>query len=218
LRLDGECQEQAEAVIRRRFPGHDVLGEEDPSGAARGECAGTQWIIDPIDGTVNFSHGLPAWCCSVAVAVNGKVAAGAVYAPATNECFTAATGHPARLNGRIIHVSRTRCVARALVLTGLDKSVDPRRPSFEIFRRLSASAQKARVMGSAALDICRVACGQADGYFESGIYLWDVAAAGLVVRQAGGRAEILRRLDNGRLQFLASNGRIHRALRRLVGS
>jgi myo-inositol-1(or 4)-monophosphatase len=214
LRLDLECQALAERLLRRRFPGHAFLGEEGtPLAAAEGMV---EWVVDPIDGTVNFSHGLPFWCCSVAARSGDEVLAGAVYAPALDELYTAAVGAPARRNGRALRVSRERSVSRALVMTGLDKSQDPRRPSFETFRRLSAHVQKARVVGCAAVDLCRVAAGEADAYFESGIYVWDIAAAGLMVRQAGGRTEVLEDLGGHRMRYLGSNGALHAALRRLV--
>ena len=103
-----------------------------------------------------------------------------------------------------------------MIMTGLDKKVSPKVPPFGLFEALSARVQKTRIFGSAALDLCQVAAGRADGYFESGIYIWDVAAAGLIVRQAGGKADILRHQDRSRLCFAASNGHIHKALRRVV--
>ncbi len=215
LHLDVECQAVAERAIRERFPGHAILGEE---GSPAGGGGDFRWIIDPIDGTVNFSHGLPFWCCSIAAEYRGETVAGTVYAPALGECYTAAAGGPARCNGRILAVSTVASLAQSIVLTGLDKNVNPRLPPFELFRELSAHVQKARIMGAAALDICRVAAGQADGYFETGIYIWDVAAGAFIVRQAGGCAEVMRRDPgpDGRLAFLASNGLIHSALRAVI--
>jgi myo-inositol-1(or 4)-monophosphatase len=217
LRLDLESQARAEAVIRARFPEHAVLGEEqaDPSAS---EPAGDafRWVIDPIDGTVNFSHGFPIWCCSVAVQHRGEVVAGAVYAPALQDLYQATAAGPALCNGAPLRVSEVDTLAGALVFTGLDKSVDPLLPPFALFERIAASVQKARIIGSAALDICHVAAGRGDGYFEAGIYLWDVAAAGLIVRRAGGQAETLSRREGHRLRFLATNGRIHEALKAVV--
>lgn len=217
LTLDGECQSRAERIIGERFPEHAIRGEESAA-RPRGKPSRTriEWIIDPIDGTVNFSHGLPFWACSVAATCGGQTIAAAVYAPAWDELFTAAAGWPAKLNGRPIRVSRVNALSRSIVLTGLDKRIDPRLPPFEIFRAISAGVQKARVLGSASLDICHVACGRADGYFETGIYIWDIAAGRLILQQAGGKAEILRRLGGDRLQFIATNGLIHHALKSLI--
>ena len=219
LKLDQECQTVAERVIRSRFPTHHILGEESAAERAPTPDAGAyEWVIDPIDGTVNFSHGLPFWCRSVAVRQGATVLAGAVYAPVLKELYTAVRGGPALCNGEPIHVSATRRLSAALVMTGLDKAPDPRLPSLAVFRALANAVQKTRVMGSAALDICRVASGQADGYFETGIYVWDISAAGLIVERAGGRTEILREFGGHRLAFLASNGALHTALRRAIAA
>ena len=215
LKLDHECQERAERVIRRAYPDHAILGEES-TGPRQTSASGFEWVIDPIDGTVNFSHGQPFWCCAIAACYRGQTVAAAVFAPALNELYTATSHAPARCNGQLLRVSPVARLDHALVMSGLDKSMDPRLPPFEVFRTLSAHTQKTRIAGCAALDICRVARGQADGYFESGIYIWDVAAAGLIAERAGGRGEILQRQDGGRLCFLASNGHIHRPLRALV--
>ncbi len=218
LRLDLESQAVAESVLRRRFPDHRILGEESTGADARPDDGGCEWIIDPIDGTVNFSHGLPFWCCSIAVRAAGRVRAGVVYAPALDECYTATWDGPAECNGRPLAVSAVASLAAALVMTGLDKNIDPRLPPFEVFRALSGAVQKARICGTAALDLCRVAAGQADGYFENGIYIWDIAAAGLIVERAGGRSEILADLGEGRLRHLATNGLLHDPLRALIQS
>lgn len=221
LHLDLESQHKAEEVIRAAFPAHAILGEEKGvhvSGAEPPAASGAEplWIIDPIDGTVNFSHGLPLWCSSVAVRVGEDVVAGAVYLPAMRETYTAALGGPALCNGQPIRVSGTARLEDALVLTGLPMKQDHDMPTLGIVRAVSPRVQKVRVMGAAAVDLCYVACGRADGYFESGIYLWDVAAAGLVARQAGARAEVIERLTDVRLRYICTNGRIHDALKEIV--
>jgi myo-inositol-1(or 4)-monophosphatase len=217
LKLDVESQEKAESVIRARFPDHAILGEEDPYEARipRND-SGCLWIIDPIDGTVNFSHGLPAWCCSVAVQRGQQVVAGAVFAPELNRLFTAAIGQPALCNGEPIHVSSTPTLAASIVCTGTGKNSETGMSPFQFFERIATAAQRPRITGCAALDICFVACGAADGYFESGVFLWDVAASGLIVQQAGGRAEPLEFFDAKRLRFVASNGLIHEELKQLL--
>ena len=219
LKLDVECQEQAENLILSRFPEHAVMGEEETSRAAAHpeSRADYEWIIDPIDGTVNFAHGFRWWCSVVGVRCRGEMLAGAVFAPALDELYTATASRPACVNGTPIHVSATDSLTGAIVMTGMDKKVLPGVPPNEIFSRIAAATQKARIMGSAALDICRVACGQAEGYFEAGIYVWDVAAAGLIVQRAGGAAETIQRLENGRLCFLASNGVLHADLKQAIG-
>lgn len=215
LKLDVECQAIAERTILQAFPGHAILGEETAGDAAPTHSPYV-WIIDPIDGTVNFSHGLPFWCCSVAVQYQGRTVAGAVYGPALKELFTATVDGPARCNGRRLRVSETRRFDAAMVLTGLDQKLTRHMPRLGVFQAIAENARKARVMGAAALDICRVAAGQADGYFESGIYTWDVSAAGLVVERAGGKTESLAAMGPHRMMFMATNGRIHRTMKRLI--
>ena len=215
LLLDSECQKKAEEVIRSAFPAHPILGEE---GGAFDAAAETLWIIDPIDGTVNFMHGLPLWCSSVAVRAGGEIAAGAVYVPVMKECFTAALDRPAMCNGRPIQASTTDRLADAIVLTGLSKNIDENLHTLDVLKAVSMKVQKARIMGAAAVDICNVACGRADAYVEAGIYLWDIAAAGLIARQAGARTEVLEEFSDVRFRFLCTNGKIHDALREVVVS
>jgi myo-inositol-1(or 4)-monophosphatase len=220
LRLDVECQEIAESVIRSVFPLHDILGEEDASIREGGEQTGAaspyEWIIDPIDGTVNFYHGMPIWCSSVAVRLKGEVVAGAIAAPGMSELYLACVDQPATCNGRPLSVSDVETLDRAMVTTGMDKRPALGVQPLSIMNRIALNTQKARVLGSAALDLCHVAAGRCDGYFEAGIYLWDVAAAGLMVRRAGGRTDVLHEGEGHRMAFLASNGRLHEALRDLV--
>jgi len=217
LALDVECQEKAEAVIQSRFPAHAIVGEED---ALRGkmprEEADRQWILDPIDGTVNFSHGLPHWACSVAVRSGDLMLAGAVYSPVLDRLYTATVDTPALCNGTPIQVSRISRLDEAIVLTGIDKSPDPAVPPLTSFQRIAQAVQRPRVMGCASLDICSVAEGRGDAYYESGIFIWDVAAAGLIVERAGGAVEHLGPWSGDSLRFLASNGRLHEALRAIV--
>jgi myo-inositol-1(or 4)-monophosphatase len=215
LKLDEECQQIVQREITARFPDHAIVGEEDATVGGRAG-AEVEWVVDPIDGTVNFSHGMPFWCCSVAALKKGETVAGAVYAPALGACYTARAGGGAFFNGSPIRVSGVSDLKDAMVLTGLDKSPDRDLPPFALFEATSNHVQKARIMGAAALDICRVAHGQADAYFETGIYIWDIAAARLIAAEAGGKAEIMETLDRGRLRFMASNGRIHQAYRTVL--
>ena len=229
LQLDLECQEKAVAAIHSRFPDHAILGEEtspphpinhQPSTINHSHVRPSllEWIIDPIDGTVNFFHGVPFWCSSVAVRRDGQVLAGAVFAPELDELYTATADGPAECNGSRISVSRTATLPEAMVLTGMDRTAVTGLPSFSLFEKIADNAQKARIMGSAAVDICLVARGRADAYFEAGIYIWDIAAAGLIVERAGGKTEHLRDADtNQRLTWLATNGLVHEELKELLG-
>jgi myo-inositol-1(or 4)-monophosphatase len=219
LVLDVECQRLAEGILRTRFPHHRILGEEDTGAAVQPPdlLSDYEWIIDPIDGTVNFFHGLPLWCCSIAVRRGQDILAGVVYAPEMGHFYEATAQSQARCNGQELRVSEIGTLEESVVMTGLDKNADPALPPLTLFSAISSRVQRARVLGSAALDVCMVAAGRAEGYFEAGIYIWDIAAAGLLVRQAGGKAEVLqRRPDGKRLAYAASNGRIHSALKEIV--
>ena len=213
LKLDQECQAKAEEVIRGAFPQHAILGEE---GGAYVNSDEPLWIIDPIDGTVNFMHGLPLWCSSVAVRAGGRVVAGAVYLPVLRECFKARCEEPATLNGEPIRVSEVRSLGDAVVLTGLSKHIGKDPVTLSTFEAISLKAQKTRLMGAAAVDICHVASGQADGYVETGIHLWDVAAAGFIAERAGARVEVLERFSDVCFRYLCTNGRLHEKLLDIV--
>ncbi len=183
LVLDVECQKIAEAVIASELPEHGILGEEDIRKAAPHEY---EWIIDPIDGTMNYTHGFPYWCASIAVRQNEQVLAGCVYAPEFDEYYTAHIEEPAKLNGQFIHASETQHLHEAMIFTGISKHMDAAsEPHFDRFKELALSTQKIRLNGSAALDLCHVAAGNSDGYVETHLYLWDHAAAGLIAEQAG---------------------------------
>lgn len=183
LVLDKESQDVAETHILSRFPTHAIVGEE---GSTLSSTSPWEWIIDPIDGTVNFAHGSSYWCSSVAVRHQGEIVAGAVYAPVLDQLYTASREHPSCLNDRPIQPSSVKEIEQAMVYTGMSKQVHMEtREAVDRLTYLSNAAQKIRMNGSAALDICQVACGVADAYIESGIYLWDYAAAGLIAEQAG---------------------------------
>jgi myo-inositol-1(or 4)-monophosphatase len=227
LALDVECQTHIEAVIRQHFPEHNILGEEDETtvnGTRLGDTKPTsraegnyEWIIDPIDGTVNFSHGFPSWCCSVAVRQGEHVLAGAVFAPDHDAMFTATAEEPAKRNGIPIQVSKKQLLSESLIMTGMDKNLAPGVAPLAFFSKIAEASQKARIMGSAALDLCLVAEGKADGYFEGSIYLWDIAAAGLIVKKAGGAGEIIAlREEPHQMSYVASNGLIQNELTALV--
>ena len=183
LVLDVECQKVAEKIILAQFPDHGILGEED---AYVSPDNAYEWIIDPIDGTMNYTHGFPYWCCSIAVRHNQKVIAGCVYAPEYDECYTAHIEGPALLNGNPIQPAATSNLQDALIFTGISKHMERLADEqFGRFQSLALNTQKLRINGSAALDICHVAAGSADGYIESSIYLWDFAAAGLIAERTG---------------------------------
>lgn len=215
LRLDIECQAKAEAIIKKHFPDHVTLGEEDVV-AETHSVDDYEWVIDPIDGTVNFSHGLPYWGCSIAIQRNGEVLAGAVLAPEIDKLFTATIDSPALCNGAPIKVSTTSILKESIIYTGADMNKGFDCPPLSFFNQIAAKCQRPRMMGCASVDLCRVASGEGDGYFEAGIYIWDIIAAGLIVRQAGGVAEVIGNGTDGRLMFLGTNGLIHNEIKDII--
>ncbi len=208
-------------TIRAAFPAHAILSEEMgyAGGKSSAEDTGGRWIIDPLDGTTNFAHGLPLFSVSVAFAVGGTPAAGVVFHPPGGALFSAVTGTGARLNDRPIRVSAAGAVSDSLLVTGF-----PYR-SFghadRLIRRFAAclkSAQSIRRLGSAALDLCYVACGRFDGFWEEGLHPWDTAAGALIVQEAGGRVTDYsnRPFSPDKKEILATNGLIHTELQHLL--
>lgn len=209
-KLDLESQILATETIQAAYPNAVILGEETCEQVL--PESDIIWIIDPIDGTVNFFHGLPFWCCSIAASYKGKVVAAVVYAPELGWTFEATIDGPARCNGTILQVSATEKIDEAIICTGTNRN-EKGEDALRFLRCLSDMAQRPRVLGSAALDLCMVAAGKADGYFECGVYIWDVAAAGLIVERAGGTTETMAQKTDYRRAFLASNGKLHSQMR-----
>ncbi len=212
LCLDIECQAKAEEVIKKHFPTHATLGEEDVIAEIH-NSSDYEWVIDPIDGTVNFSHGIPYWGCSIAVRHNGETLASAILAPEINKLFTATIDSPSLCNGKPIEVSAIPNLGESIIYTGADMNKGFDCPPLSFFNKIAEKCQRPRTMGCASIDLCRVACGEGDGYFEAGIYIWDIIAAGLIVRQAGGAAEVVGTGTGGRLMFIGTNGLIHDELK-----
>ncbi|GMH42674.1 hypothetical protein BSKO_10593 [Bryopsis sp. KO-2023] len=188
---DKACEKVVFDAIRSNFPEHKFIGEEES--AARGTAApltdDPTWMVDPLDGTTNFVHRWPFCCVSIALVVNKEVVVGVVYNPILDEMFTAEKGQGAFLNGSRIHVSDTSDLGSALVATELGVTREERALDviFERIRRLSAASRSLRCNGSCALNLCGVACGRLDAFFEIGFGgCWDVAAGALVLQEAGG--------------------------------
>jgi myo-inositol-1(or 4)-monophosphatase len=210
-----ETDERAEEVIRGvllgAYPPYGVLGEEG------GETAGDEnarWIVDPLDGTTNFAHGFPMFAVSIALEKTGEVVLGVVHDPIGEETFVAERGQGARLNGENISISDTEGLMRALVVTGFPYDRDEAPAAVDLFGRFSVRAQGMRWLGSAALDLCYVAAGRLDAYYERGIHAWDVAAAGLILEEAGGTITDYkgRPFETEGAEMVASNGSLHHAL------
>jgi myo-inositol-1(or 4)-monophosphatase len=231
LELDVRSQKLIEKKLSASFPKIALLGEEGVAGAADAKY---RWVVDPIDGTVNFTYGIPHACVSIAlqrcdecrVSSDGIRARnhatrhalhvtllGVVYDPFTDELWTAIRGQSARLNGRVIHVSSRRKLPEAIVSIGFAKTRESLEKTLPYFNRLVPRVRKVRIMGSAALALTYVATGRFDAYIERGINLWDIAAGGLIVECAGG--EFWRESISGehKFQMIASNGLLRRDLR-----
>jgi myo-inositol-1(or 4)-monophosphatase len=199
--------------LKDRFPDHDLLAEEDLANRRSGSPF--LWIVDPLDGTTNYAHGLPIYSVSIALACDGKVEVGAVYQPVLDEMFTATAGGGARLNGERISVSREAELAHSLLVTGFPYDMhETERDNLEYFRRFVKRARAVRRLGSAALDLCYVACGRFDGYWELKLSPWDVAAGALIAREAGATVTAM---DGGPFDpfegtIIASNGLVHKTM------
>jgi myo-inositol-1(or 4)-monophosphatase len=173
-------------MIAVRFPGHAVLGEE--MGGSAVTPPGPCWVFDPIDGTTNFAHGLPIFCASLALEIDGVAEVAAIYDPTRKELFTAERGGGAFLNGRPIHVSAAATLVDALLVTGFPYDVHERVDEIVgLFAAFVGRARAVRRLGSAAIDLCYVAAGRMDGFWESDLKPWDIAGGSLIVAEAGGR-------------------------------
>lgn len=200
-RADKESEAYLIGEIQKNFPGHAILGEES------GEHAGTvayRWVIDPLDGTNNYSQGLPVFTVSIGLQYQGNTILGVVYAPYMNELYTALKGNGAFLNGKPIHVSEKPDLAHSVLGTGFpyDKDVNPDNNASNLSAILP-SLRGIRRMGSAAYDLCCVAAGFLDGYWELSLNLWDMCAGGLIVEEAGGIVVPFRK--NRGISIIAGN-------------
>jgi myo-inositol-1(or 4)-monophosphatase len=202
--------------IRKHYPEHGFLAEEK---AQEQTSSPYRWIIDPLDGTTNYAHGFPVYCISIALEYGEKIILGVVYDPSREELFVAQKGKGARLNGRRMTVSKTSRLSKSLLTTGFpyDLRESPVN-NFDHFRKFAFRTHAVRRCGSAALDLCYVAAGRFDGFWEMKLGSWDLAAGSLIVREAGGRVTDFqgRPLGLDGRQVLASNSRIHREMMKIL--
>jgi len=230
LELDVRCQKRIERLLLASWPVIPILGEEGIVGDPEAE---SRWVVDPIDGTVNFTYGIPHACVSIALQVRGgapkrragpepgkdfRTVLGVVYDPFCDEMWTAIRGQPARLNGRRIQASRRPTLDQAIVAIGFAKEAATLDRMLPTFNQLIHRVRKVRIMGSAALALTYVASGRMDAYVEYGLRLWDIAAGGLIIECAGGDFWSKPLMADYAYQILASNGRVTPKLRELIGA
>jgi myo-inositol-1(or 4)-monophosphatase len=213
---DHRSEELAIKLIRKDFRDDDILTEET---TRHRTASKRRWIIDPLDGTTNYAHGFPFWCVSIAFEDKGAVRAGVVYHPLLDEFFTARLGYGAWLNGKKVKVSTQTMLKKSLLATGFPYDVHySKKDNLDNFRRFIKRAQAVRRPGSAAMDLAYLACGRFDGFWEMKLKPWDMAAATLILKEAGGK---LSNFKGGKFSIyvpecLASNGRIHNQMKEVL--
>lgn len=188
LALDKESQELITKILLDAFPGDAIYGEE---GLAGNQASERHWIVDPIDGTVNFFYGIPHFCVSIALRVKEEVMVGVIYDPMVQELWTVVRGEKPLLNGQPIRVSPREKLEDSILFVGCGKGEEALKTGLERFRKGSLRARKMRMMGSAALGMAYIACGRLDAYVEAQISLWDIAAGQLLVESAGGEVSLV---------------------------
>jgi myo-inositol-1(or 4)-monophosphatase len=207
LEIDIQAQELITKLLLKEFPKHALYGEE---GIVGDQSSEHQWIVDPLDGTVNYFYGIPHFCVSIALRVRNEVMVGVIYDPIRREMWKGQKGEISKLNGDPVHVSDRADLAEAVVSVGLAKTGETIEANFPLLQQMIHRARKCRVLGSAALDMAYVACGRLDAYIEQGISLWDIAAGWLLVENAGGTVDLRPREDmKDKYSIIASNGVIN---------
>jgi myo-inositol-1(or 4)-monophosphatase len=214
--VDRLAEEAIVEVVLEHFPEHSILAEER---GLQGEHE-YQWIIDPLDGTTNFIHGFPVFAVSIAVARGNQLEHGVVYDPLRQEIFTASRGEGAQLDGRRIRVSKRHSLRHGLIATGFPYRMNAAHMDsyLQMLKAVMLDSAGVRRPGSAALDLCYVAAGRVDGFWELGLHIWDIAAGALIIREAGGRISDFRGTD-GYLQsgnVIAGNPKVYAALSKLL--
>jgi myo-inositol-1(or 4)-monophosphatase len=210
--VDVLSEQEVCATLLAAFPTHSILGEE--GGARPGSDPRFRWIVDPLDGTTNYAHGFPFFCVSIGLEVEGRLTLGVAYDPSLDELFVAEAGRGATVNDRPIQVSSTTDLAQALLATGFPYERTEFSRAMNSFEVLSLKSQAVRRAGSAVLDLCYVACGRLDGYWEHRVQPWDMAAGALIVIEASGSVTAIDgspfSVEGG--QVLATNSHLHPAL------
>ena len=214
---DQASQLAIQTHLKAIFPDHDFLGEEDPDanvGRGPGVSSPPTWVVDPLDGTTNYVHDVPAYCVSIGLIVAGEPVVGVIYDPRMKELFAAATGHGATLNGKPIAVSPVADLSRSLLSTGFPPDPDCQERNLKWWRKFAYRAQALRRTGSTALNMAYVAAGRFDGYWAFDNFAWDVLAGIVLVREAGGIVTRTNgtKIDPFQSDIVATNGKIQAEL------
>lgn len=210
--VDFECERMCRTVLSERFPEHDVLAEEFGTGSSTSPRSRWRWVFDPLDGTTNYAHGLPIYCSSLGLEIDGRTEVGAVFDPSRRELFTAVYRGGASLNGQALAISDTSTLINALIVTGFPYDVHQKAGDLVgLFGAFLSRARAVRRLGSAALDLCYVAAGRFDAFWEQHLKPWDVSAGALIVEEAGGRVTGMdgSPFNAAAAHLVASNGRVH---------
>src|SRR5947207_2811303 len=204
LEIDVQAQNLIAEMLLGHFPEHALYGEEGIVGDQESDY---QWVVDPLDGTVNYFYGIPHFCVSIALRFRREIILGVIFDPIRDELWTTEKGQPPLLNRKEIHVSARANLAEAVLSIGLSKTAATIDAGVPLLERMVHRARKCRLLGSAALDLAYIACGRLDAYIEQGISLWDIAAGWILVENAGGRVELRPRSDApDKFSIVASNG------------
>ena len=204
LAIDVETQTLITDLLLKQFPSHALYGEE---GIVGDQSSDHQWVVDPLDGTVNYFYGIPHFCVSIALRFKGEIIVGVTYDPIRNEMWSVQKGEKPTLNGAEFRVSDRADVAEAVISVGLSKTGVTIQSGLPLLQDMVYRARKCRLMGSAALDMAYVACGRLDAYIEQGVSLWDIAAGWILIETAGGTVETKPRTDmKDKFSVVASNG------------
>ena len=206
LEIDVRTQDLITNHLLTRFPEHALYGEE---GIVGDQSAEYQWIVDPLDGTVNYFYGIPHFCTSIALRRGDEMVVGVIYDPLRDELWAGRRGEPPTLNGKPFSVSERTEMSDAIISVGLSKTGQTIRAGMPLLQDMVQRVRKCRLLGSAALDMAYVACGRFDAYIEQGISLWDIAAGWLLIEGAGGSVKLEPRADmKDKYMVVATSGRI----------
>jgi myo-inositol-1(or 4)-monophosphatase len=204
LQIDVEAQELITDLLLNEFSNHALYGEE---GIVGDQSSEHQWVVDPLDGTVNYFYGIPHFCVSIALRYLGEIIVGVIYDPIRDELWSVQKGGIPTLNGHEFRVSERADLAEAVVSVGLSKTGVTIESGLPLLHQMVHRARKCRLMGSAALDMAYVACGRLDAYIEQGVSLWDIAAGWILIETAGGTVDMRPRTDmKDKFSVIASNG------------